>query len=128
LTKKAKNLLYTTPGRRRRLPGIRKGCVTYVIMFRVRKFSRVTSTLASLSKFDESIVCRNCPDQSTTSLRTQTTDNGPCHVSGNFLPFKGKCQSLSSQALRFFSFAKGKKTFCSHDTGNILKYGYTVLY
>jgi hypothetical protein len=28
-------------------------------------------------------------------------------VSGNFLPFKGKCQSLSSQAALFFFFAKG---------------------
>jgi hypothetical protein len=38
---------------------------------------------------------------------------GPCHVSGNFLPFKGKSHSLSSQAARFFSFAKGeKKPFC----------------
>jgi hypothetical protein len=34
-------------------------------------------------------------------------DIGPCHVSGNFLPFKGKSRSLSSQAARFFSFAKG---------------------
>jgi hypothetical protein len=34
---------------------------------------------------------------------------GPCHVSGNFLPFKGKSHLLSSQAARFFSFAKGKK-------------------
>jgi hypothetical protein len=33
-----------------------------------------------------------------------------CHVSGNFLPFKGKSQSLSSQAARFFSIAKGKKS------------------
>jgi hypothetical protein len=35
--------------------------------------------------------------------------NGPCHVSGNFLPFKGKSHSLYSQAARFFSLAKGKK-------------------
>jgi hypothetical protein len=34
---------------------------------------------------------------------------GPCHVSGNFLPFKGMSHSLSSQAARFFSFAKGEK-------------------
>jgi hypothetical protein len=34
---------------------------------------------------------------------------GPCHVSGNFLPFKGKSHSLSSQAALFFSFAKKEK-------------------
>jgi hypothetical protein len=28
-------------------------------------------------------------------------------VNGNFLPFKGKSHSLSSQAARFFYFAKG---------------------
>jgi hypothetical protein len=36
--------------------------------------------------------------------------NGPGHVSGNCLPFNGKSPSLSSQAERFFSFAKGKKS------------------
>jgi hypothetical protein len=35
------------------------------------------------------------------------TNNGTCHVSGNFLPFKGKSHSLSSQAAPFFSFTKG---------------------
>jgi hypothetical protein len=35
-----------------------------------------------------------------------------CHVSSNFLPFKEKSHSLSSQAAPFFSFAKGKKSFC----------------
>jgi hypothetical protein len=38
------------------------------------------------------------------------TNNGPSHVSGNFLPFKGKSHSLSSQAARFFSLAKGEKS------------------
>jgi hypothetical protein len=42
--------------------------------------------------------------------------NGTCHVIGNYLPFKGKSHSLSSQAARFFSFVKGEKSR-SHDTG-----------
>jgi hypothetical protein len=36
-----------------------------------------------------------------------TWANSPCHVSRNFLPFKGESPFLSSQAAPFFSFAKG---------------------
>jgi hypothetical protein len=45
--------------------------------------------------------------------------NGPCHVSGNFLPFKGKSHSLSSQAARFFSFAKGKKSLLQRNLAHM---------
>jgi hypothetical protein len=50
-------------------------------------------------------------------------DNGPCHVTRNFLPFKEKSPFLSSQAASFFSFAKGiffpyAKESRSHDTGH----------
>jgi hypothetical protein len=48
-------------------------------------------------------------------------------VSGNFLPFKGKSHSRSSQAARFFSFAKGKKSLLqrnpAHMTRAIIKFG-----
>jgi hypothetical protein len=44
-------------------------------------------------------------------------DYGPCHVSGNFLPYKEKSPFLSSQAAPSFFFAKGiisllQKTTC----------------
>jgi hypothetical protein len=58
-------------------------------------------------------------------LELISVNNGPCHVSGYFLPFKGKSHLRSSQAARFFSFAKGKKNILqkesrSHDTGPLI--------
>jgi hypothetical protein len=42
-------------------------------------------------------------------------------VSGNFLPFKGKSHSLSSQAVRFFSFAKGKKSLLQRNPAHMTR-------
>jgi hypothetical protein len=47
--------------------------------------------------------------------------NGPSHVSGNFLPFLGKSQSLSSQAARFFSFAKGEKSLLQRNPAHMTR-------
>jgi hypothetical protein len=33
----------------------------------------------------------------------------PCHVTGYFIPFKGKSHSLTSQAARLFYFAKARE-------------------
>jgi hypothetical protein len=44
---------------------------------------------------------------------------GPCHASGNFLPFKGKSHSLSSQAVRFFSFAKEEKNLLQRNPAHM---------
>jgi hypothetical protein len=48
-------------------------------------------------------------------------NNGPCHVSGNFLPFKGKSHSRSSQAARFFSFAKGKRSLLQRNPAHMTR-------
>jgi hypothetical protein len=48
-------------------------------------------------------------------------NNGPCHISGNFLPFKGKSPFLSSQAAPFFSFAKGKKSLLQRNPAHMTR-------
>jgi hypothetical protein len=46
---------------------------------------------------------------------------GLCHVSGNFLPFKGKSPLLSSQAAPFFSFVKGKKSLLQRNPAHMTR-------
>jgi hypothetical protein len=63
----------------------------------------VTPILMSLSSF----ITEMSQKQTKTCRRRTQTMGRLCHVSGNFLPFKGKSQSLFSQAAQFFSFEKG---------------------
>jgi hypothetical protein len=44
-----------------------------------------------------------------------------CHGSGNFLPFKGKSHSLTSQAAWFFSFVKGKKSLLQRNPAHMTR-------
>jgi hypothetical protein len=58
---------------------------------------------------------------SSTTMSSTPTNNGPCHMSGNFLSFKGKSRLRSSQGARFFSFAKWKKSFLQRNPAHMTR-------